>query len=464
MPVDVKMPQLGESVVEGTIGRWLKQPGESIAKYEPLLEVTTDKVDTEVPSTIDGTVLELLVPEGETVRVGTIIARLSDKTEVRTVSQDQNGAGAERRAEQPSAAATAEPPTAPPPISPAVARLAAEHGVDLSRIRGTGTNGRVTKQDVERFVAAGPPAQEDETASVTPPDVITSPAPAPTQTSPTEERALQETVQSSPRDATEERLIQEQAPRVHVSPPPQAPAPETGAGPRLEPGDELVPLTAMRRAIAEHMVRSRRVAPHVTTVMEADLTRIAAHRERVKADYERQAARLTFTAYFVQAAVAALRSVPAVNASWTDEGIQIHNRLNIGVAVAVPEGLIVPVIKDADEKSLLGLARAVNDLAERARYRRLQPEETREGTFTITNHGVSGSLFATPIINQPQAAILGIGAIEKRPVVVTEGGLDAIAIRLRAYVSLTFDHRVLDGAAADGFLQRFKTALETFEG
>lgn len=460
MPVDVKMPQLGESVVEGTIGRWLKQPGESIAKYEPLLEVTTDKVDTEVPSTIDGTVLELLVPEGETVRVGTIIARLSDKTELRTVSQDQNGAGAERT----SPAASPEVSTAPPPISPAVARLAAEHGVDLSRIRGTGTNGRVTKQDVERFVAAGRPAHEGAPANVAPPNVITSPAPAPTQTSPTEERALQEMVQSSPRDATEERLIQEQAPRVQVSPPAQAPAPEMGGGPRLEPGDELVPLTAMRRAIAEHMVRSRRVAPHVTTVMEADLTRIAAHRERVKADYERQAARLTFTAYFVQAAVAALRSVPAVNASWTDEGIQIHNRLNIGVAVAVPEGLIVPVIKDADEKSLLGLARAVNDLAERARYRRLQAEETREGTFTITNHGVSGSLFATPIINQPQAAILGIGAIEKRPVVVTEGGLDAIAIRLRAYVSLTFDHRILDGAAADGFLQRFKTVLETFEG
>ena len=228
------------------------------------------------------------------------------------------------------------------------------------------------------------------------------------------------------------------------------------------PGDELVALSPMRRAIAEHMARSKRTAPHVTTVMEADLARLTMHRARHKADYERQGARLTFTAYFVQAAVAALRAVPLVNASYRDDGILMHSRINIGVAVAIPDGLIVPVIKDADDRSLLGLARAVNDLAERARTRRLQPDETQEGTFTITNHGVSGSLFAMPIINQPQAAILGIGAIEKRAVVVTEHGLDAIAIRPRAYLSLTFDHRVMDGATADEFLSVFKSALEEY--
>ena len=238
--------------------------------------------------------------------------------------------------------------------------------------------------------------------------------------------------------------------------------PSAGGTPELGPEDELVPISPMRRAIAEHMLRSRRIAPHVTTVMEADLSRVAAHRERLRAEYERQGVRLTFTPYFVQAAVAALRSVPIVNASYRDDGIQMHDRINVGVAVAIPDGLIVPVIKDADERSLLGLARAVDDLSERARTRRLKPDDVDGGTFTITNHGMNGSIFAVPIINQPQAAILGVGAIEKRAVVISESGLDAIAIRLRCYLSLTFDHRLIDGTTGDHFLRILKQALEDY--
>jgi len=239
--------------------------------------------------------------------------------------------------------------------------------------------------------------------------------------------------------------------------PPAAPAPI-----ELPDDAELLPISAMRRSIAEHMVRSRRTAAHVTTVAEVDVSRIVAHRERRKADFERQGVKLTFTPYFVQAGVAGLQAVPIVNASYTDEGIAMHRQIHIGVAVALDEGLIVPVVRDADEKNLLGLARAVNDLADRARGRRLKPDETQGGTFTITNHGVSGSLFAMPIINQPQSAILGIGAIQKRAVVITREGVDAIAIRPMCYLSLTFDHRLIDGATADQFLMALKAFLEGY--
>jgi 2-oxoisovalerate dehydrogenase E2 component (dihydrolipoyl transacylase) len=229
-------------------------------------------------------------------------------------------------------------------------------------------------------------------------------------------------------------------------------------------GDEVVPLNGMRRAIAEHMVRSKRTAPHVTTVMEADLSAVVSHRERNKAEFERQGVKLTFTPYFVLATVAALRAVPIVNATFTDEGVLMHSAVNVGMAVAIPDGLIVPVIRDADDKSLLGLSRTVNDLAERARTRRLTADEVSGGTFTITNHGVGGSLFAMPIINQPQSGILGIGAMQKRPVVVTQNGMDAIAIRPMCYLSLTFDHRIIDGATADQFLLLIKRGLEGFSG
>ncbi len=429
--IEIKMPQLGESVTEGTIGRWLKRPGETVAKYEPLLEVITDKVDTEVPAPEGGTVLEILVGEGETVRVGTVIARIGAPEEaavsVQPAAPALVTAGQAAAATAPGAAppAPAQPAPATPAadgtlrsgfISPVVARLVAEHGLDLTRITGTGQGGRVTKQDVLRYLEA-----REAPAPVAPP--ATPPAPS--------------------------------QPPV-VAPPVPAPAP---AAPLPEDA-ELVPLTPMRRSIAEHMERSVRTAPHVTTVMEADLSRVVAHREANKAAFERQGARLTFTPYFVQAVVAGLQQVPVMNGRFTDAGIVLNRRIHIGVAVALDEGLLVPVVRDADEKNLLGLARIINDLAERARTRRLTPDETQGGTFTISNHGVSGSLFATPIINQPQAAILGVGAIVKRPVVVTQHGVDAIAIKPMCYLSLTFDHRIADGATADAFLAAVKATLE----
>jgi len=441
MTTEITMPQLGESVTEGTVGRWLKRPGDAVAKYEALLEVITDKVDTEVPAPIAGTLLEILVPEGETVRVGTVIARLG--------SADDATSDAQMPAPSPPSTIHRPPSETAPPstvhrppsngdasrnsyMSPVVARLVAEHGLDLAQIIGTGQGDRVTKQDVLRFVearAAQPPVADPPPAAAAPPPAAHS----------TQSSAF----------ATE----------------PSALSPQPSALSTALPEDaELLPLSPMRRAIAEHMVRSVRTAPHVTTVMEVDLSRIIAHREANKAAFERQGVRLTFTPYFFQATVAGLQRAPVLNGSFTEQGIVLNRRAHIGLAVALDEGLLVPVLRDADEKNLLGLARAVGDLAERARTRRLRPEETQGGTFTITNHGVSGSLFAMPIINLPQAAILGIGAIVKRPVVVSHGGTDAIAIKPMCYLSLTFDHRIADGALADGFLAAVKAALETYQG
>ncbi len=465
MALEFKMPKLGESVTEGTIGRWLKRPGDKLELYEPMLEVTTDKVDTEVSSPINGTLLEILVPEGETVAVGTIIARLAD------VSKAGNGhaatTGTEAAVPAAHQQATAGEPGKNSYISPAVARLAAEHNIDPRTITGTGTGGRVTKKDIVAYVASGSaraaqvaqPAATGSTATSAPTyeraSVLAEPPGAP---SPQTAAKLQQTFEVGPRTPDEERTLEPATPQA------KAPATQPMPQPTLGPDDELVPLSTMRRAIADHMVRSKRTAPHVTTVMEADMSRITAHRERHKADFERQGVKLTFMPYFVQATVAGLREVPIVNATFTDEGVLMHNRVNIGMAVAIPDGLIVPVIKDADDKSLLGLARAVNDLAERARTRRLQADDTQGGTFTITNHGVSGSIFAMPIINQPQAAILGIGAMQKRAVVVSDNGFDAIAIRPMCYLSLTFDHRLIDGATADHFLAIVKRTLEHYPG
>ncbi len=446
------MPQLGESVTEGTVGRWLKRPGDAVAKYEALLEVITDKVDTEVPAPIAGTLLEILVPEGETVRVGTVIARLGSAddatTDDRRPTTDVQATDDRRPTTDAQATDDRPSPTVHRPpsngeatrnsyMSPVVARLVAEHGLDLAQILGTGQGDRVTKQDVLRFVearAAQPAAANPPPISAAAPPLAFSPQPS----------AL------SPQPSA-------------LSPQPSALSPQPSAlTPELPDDAELLPLSPMRRAIAEHMVRSVRTAPHVTTVMEVDLSRIIAHREANKAAFERQGVRLTFTPYFFQATVAGLQRAPVLNGSFTEQGIVLNRRAHIGLAVALDEGLLVPVLRDADEKNLLGLARAVGDLAERARTRRLRPEETQGGTFTITNHGVSGSLFATPIINQPQAAILGIGAIVKRPVVVRHGGTDAIAIKPMAYLSLTFDHRIADGALADGFLAAVKAALEGY--
>jgi 2-oxoglutarate dehydrogenase E2 component (dihydrolipoamide succinyltransferase) len=409
------MPKLGESVVEGTVGRWLKQPGERIARYEALLEVETDKVATEVPAPISGTVRELIVPEGTTVRVGTVIAILEDEEALRTtMGEGAKEREAEVRANGETAAvrtATREDATEPAKfVSPVVARMAAEHGLDLSQISGTGLGGRVSKKDVERFLAS----------------------------------------------------IADSRQPIADSQQPSAPHPASRI-PHPSDDSELVPLSPMRRAIAEHMVRSVHTAPHVTTVFECDLGRVVAHREHQRAAFKHQGARLTLTAYFVQAVVAGLRAEPALNSTWAEQGILRHRRAHVGVAVALDEGLIVPVVRDADEKNLLGLARAVGDVAERARARKLQPGETEGGTFTLTNHGTSGSLFATPIINQPQSAILGVGAVQKRPVVRSFEGEDFIAIRPMCYLSLTFDHRVADGATADRFLQAVKAFLEGYE-
>lgn len=426
MPVQVIMPQLGESVIEGTISKWLKAKGDKVEEYEPLLEVNTDKVDSEIPSPAAGTLLEILVPEGTTVTAGTLLAWIGEEGET---APGGNGAPAERVAVNkgeavsplPEPAASAQPRGRERElgfISPVVARIVSEEGIDLSQVEGTGQGGRITKKDVLAYL-----------------------------------------------ERRRELPVTEAVPTQPVTAPPAAPP--SPAGPAAVPG-EVVPLTTVRQAIAEHMVMSKRTSPHVTTVMEADLSRVVAHRQANKEAFSREGVNLTFTAYFIAAAVQALKAYPLVNSSWSDAGIVLHRDINIGMATSLGEaGLIVPVIKNADRLSLSGIAWAVNDLAQRARARQLKPDEVKGGTFTITNHGTSGSLFATPIINQPQCAILGVGAIQKRVVVISgedrdlaSGASDTIAIRPMVFVSLTFDHRILDGAIADYFLGEVVKSLE----
>jgi 2-oxoglutarate dehydrogenase E2 component (dihydrolipoamide succinyltransferase) len=451
MATQVIMPQLGESVVEGTVTKWLKQVGERVEENEALLEVNTDKVDTEIPSPASGVLLKILVPEGETVAARTVIAMIGEPGE-----EAPGGDGQSAIDPSPNATVTT-PETAPEGvrapsagrdrdlgfISPVVAKMAAEHGVDLSQVKGTGQGGRITKKDVQSFLEQG--GQK--------------PAPA--------EAAAWETPGEGDLFRPTELQFAGGAPGVQPkpvqpakTPPTEARKPQSAQPAQTQAGDRLVPLNSMRRSIADRMVMSKRTSPHVTTVMEADLSRVVAHRAANKAAFERDGANLTFTAYFVAAAVAALRAYPLVNASWSEEGVLVHPMIHIGMATSLgEEGLIVPVIKNADGLSLLGLARTINDLAERARSRRLQPDEVKGGTFTITNHGISGSLFATPIINQPQVGILGVGAILKRVVVTAE---DAIAVRPMVYLSLTFDHRILDGSGADGFLATVVNTLQNW--
>ncbi len=437
MSIKVIMPSLGESVVEGTISKWLKKVGEPIEEFEPLLEVNTDKVDSEIPSPGSGVLLEILVPEGETVTAGTVLAMIGEPEEQALVT----GTGGSdviktvARGVQPSlttSTAVVSTETIKSDsrrdnslgfISPVVARIASEHGVDLAQVPGTGLGGRITKKDVLAYLERQG-ADRDQTRSA-----IQTPVPASTDVKATE---IAETIKPEVLPSPKEAL----------------------------PGD-LLPLTNVRRAIAEHMVTSKRISPHVTTVMEADLSKVISHRQSNKESFQRDGVNLTYTPYFISAAVTALKAFPIVNSSWSEAGIIIHRSINIGMATSLGEGgLIVPVIKNADSLSLLGLARMVNDLANRARNRQLKPDEVREGTFTITNHGISGSLFATPIINQPQCAILGVGAIQKRVVVID----DAIAIRPLVYLSLTFDHRILDGAVADHFLAKVVESLQNWPG
>ena len=429
MPTKVIMPQLGESVVEGTVTRWLKREGDSVDEFEALLEVNTDKVDTEIPAPAAGSVLKVYVPEGRTVRAGTLLAVIGAPGDALPEAEAGDfaappadaGAGVAPAA---AAAGMARPASADLGfISPVVARIAREHNLDLGQVRGTGVGGRITKKDVLTHLERRPAA-------------------------PWESPSLGELFRP-----TEEVF---------------GAGAGDAAGPSAPAAGELLQLDAVRRAIAEHMVRSKATSPHVTTVMEADMRRVVAHRQTHREAFAREGVNLTYTAYFASACVAALRAVPMVNASWTEQGVRLHPQIHLGIAVSLgDQGLIVPVIKDAGQKSLLGLAQALGDLAGRARARKLQPDEVQGGTFTVTNHGVSGSLFATPIINQPQAGILGVGALQKRVVAVESRDAsgtvtDSIAIRPMVYLTLTFDHRILDGAIADAFLAKVVETLQTW--
>jgi 2-oxoglutarate dehydrogenase E2 component (dihydrolipoamide succinyltransferase) len=441
MGTNVVMPQLGESVVEGKVSKWLKKVGDAVKLYEPILEVETDKVTTEVTAAGEGTLLKLYFNEGDVVQAGILIAFIGQpgetpptggKIDVHAAEPAQAVAAGNGQAAQ-TVVAPARPATAAR-VSPVVARIAAEHNVDVSLIAGTGEGGRVTKKDILAYIERGGAAK---------------PAPQP-ELAPWEQPGLGELFRP-----TEE--VFGAAKPVRASTPTPAPA-----APTALPG-ETIALSAMRKSIAEHMLRSKHTSPHVTTVFEVDLSRVVAHRAANKAAFERDGANLTFTPYFVAATVVALKQHPLVNSSWSDNGVVLHRQVNVGVAVSLGvEGLIVPVIKNADSMNLLGLARAVNDLADRARRKMLKPDEVQGGTFTITNHGTSGSLFATPIINQPQCGILGVGQIEKRVVVVTHDGVDSIAIKPMAFVGLTFDHRILDGNSADNFMATIKQALENW--
>lgn len=415
MPTKVIMPQLGESVVEGTVSVWLKAVGDTIDEYEALVEVSTDKVTTEIPAPASGTILEIFVEEGETVEAGTLLCLIGAAGE-ETVPTAKTASSGNGQAEQ----QTASPTRISRRMSPVVARMVSEHDLDIDRIPGTGRQGRVTRKDVEAYLEQEPTDVRIETITATQEAEAPWEEPAdgdlfkPTRVIPVEE------------------------------------IPEGAPG-------ELMRLDQMRTAIAEHMVRSKlHTAPHVTTVAEADMSRVLAHLNANKPNLAKQGVNLTLTAYFVQAMVAACQQYPILNSEWRDEGIYMHHAINVGMAVALDEGLIVPVIEHAEDLNLVGTARRINDLATRARNKKLNPDEVRGGTISLTNHGVSGSLFATPIINQPQSAIMGVGIMEKRVKVID----DAIAIRPCCYIGLTFDHRVADGASADGWLMVVKKTLE----
>jgi len=417
MPTKLLMPLLGESVTDATVTRWLKSPGDKVEEYEPVLEVNTDKVDTEIPSPISGMILAEMAKEGDVVKVGALLGWIGQPGEVipHEAAHEQPATVSPPAQQTTLPAATPSLPATPPRelgfISPVVAKIAAEKNVDLSKVPGTGMGGRITKKDIESYLEERKQAPQAPTPTALP---NATPAVVPTSVS-------------------------------------------TLAG-----SYNVLPQTPMRKAIAEHMLMSEHTAPHVSTIMEVDMTRVVAHRNANKEAFASQGVNLTYTAYFVVGSVSALKAYPLVNSSWSEEGVRIYNAINIGMATALSEeGLIVPVIRNADNLSLLGIARTVNDLSNRARAHKLQPDEVKGGTFTITNHGVTGSLFATPIINQPQCAILGVGVIQKRPVVITDANQgDVLAIRPMMYLSLTFDHRIIDGAIADYFLAKVVDTLQ----
>ncbi len=443
MAVDVVMPQMGESIFEGTITKWLKKPGDRVQRDEPLFEISTDKVDAEIPAPSAGTLKEIKFGEGQTVPIQTVVAVI-----------DTDGASAAPEAAAPAPAPSAAPREAPtelrpvpkpqivPPqaapsgveaerkvrSSPLVRRLAREHDIDLTRVPGSGSGGRVSKRDILAAIEGGasrPAVPAYAPATPQPPTVIPVPAAA----------------VSAAIGAAAKVLIETAVPRE-----------------RIYFGRHTVqPMSTMRQKIAEHMVASKRVSPHVYSVDEADMTRIAALRSRSKDEFEkRYNAKLSFMPFFVRATIEALRAFPTMNASVDGTNVVLHQEFNIGIAVALEAGLIVPVIKNAEEKNFMGIQRAINDLAERARTKKLKPEEVTESTFSITNPGVFGGLMGLPVINQPNVGILGLGAIQKRAVVID----DAIAIRSMVYLTLSYDHRSVDGAIAHQFLHKLKTFLE----
>jgi 2-oxoglutarate dehydrogenase E2 component (dihydrolipoamide succinyltransferase) len=436
MATDVIMPQMGESIFEGTITKWLKKPGDKVERDEPLFEISTDKVDAEIPAPAAGVLKEIKVGEGQTVPIQTVVAVIDSAGAAVATPPAVKAAPAAPPAEAPKTAAPVAKPApeapkaAPAPVpapaparaeaedvrsSPLVRRLAKEHGIDLSQVPGTGAGGRVSKKDIQAAIETG-----------------TGRGPAAGRPGATAAGA-----------AAAHGAFESAVPRE-----------------RMYFGKyEVQPMTVMRQKIAEHMVASKRVSPHVYSMDEVDMTRIAQLREKSKNAFEQKfETKLTFMPFFVRACVEGLRAFPTVNASVDGTSVVLHRDINIGMAVALDWGLIVPVIKNCEEKNFLGIARAINDLAERARTKKLKPEEVQEGTFAITNPGVFGGLMGLPVISQPNVAIMGLGTIKKRPVVID----DAIAIRSMVYVTLSYDHRVVDGAVSHQFLGKVKNILENW--
>jgi pyruvate dehydrogenase E2 component (dihydrolipoamide acetyltransferase) len=440
MATNVVMPQMGESIAEGTIVRWIKKVGENVDRDEPLFEISTDKVDAEIPSPGAGVLTEIKVKEGETVPVNSVVAVIGSASAADAASARPAPASPSPGPSEMPQAAAGQPETAGSSSlqagdqrlqagdqddaepssdedlrrqksSPLVRRIAREHNVDIRQINGTGVSGRVTKSDILGYIASSP--------------------------------------SSAPAGASADKGAR----------------PSAGHVPAFKPGEkvEIVPMTIMRKKIAEHMVLSARTSPHVYSVYEVDFHRLAQLRERKKTEYERNGAKLSFTALIAKAVVDAIRAFPMVNASIDGDNIVYKKDLNLGIAVALDQGLIVPVIRNADEKNLIGLSRAIDDLAARARSKKLNPDEVQGGTFTITNPGIFGAVYGLPLINQPQVAILGVGAIEKRAVVVSTAEGDAIAIHPTCHLSLGYDHRLIDGADAGRFLTYLKERLEKFE-
>jgi pyruvate dehydrogenase E2 component (dihydrolipoamide acetyltransferase) len=436
MPTDIIMPQMGESIVEGTITKWLKKPGDKVQRDEPLFEISTDKVDAEIPAPASGVLQEIKVTEGTTVGVNTVVGTIAVDGEAAAA---KSAAPSAKPASAPPAppkeekkAAPAPPPMPAPPAtaneeedearsSPLVRKIAREHGISLSQIKGTGLGGRITKQDIQQFIDNGGshPAHVETASQAVPP----------------------------------KRSEAESHAAPTASPRPAAPAPY--------PGD-LVPMTNMRRLIAKHMIESRRTSAHVHCMYEVDFTRIVNLRSKLKTAFEqRHGVRLTFMPFFVRAAIIALQQWPIINANIDGDNIRYHRNINVGIAVALDWGLIVPVLKNAGDLNFLGLQRGITDLGERARTKKLKPEDVEGSTFTITNPGQFGAVFGLPIINQLNSAIMGVGGITKQPLVITDkDGNDSIAIRSVVHLTLGYDHRLIDGAVADQFMAQVKKNLE----